>query len=272
MLFVIDACSIINILLIDEDEFLFKRLKSLDIKITPKVYSEIKTNLRKVVKGSFKEYDKKLTELLTFTFVYKDYMLKEEEDVISLYEEEFKKYTSYTKMNGEFCSTICSSVLSRSYKSKVVFFTDDYKAKKDFINFFSFHQIGYIEDSVDLLIFLFSNDSSFKKITLLNFLSNLRSRYLSDHVNLIDRLRNRYNDLMLKDKEEKHVISNLIKNLNDMNLLNVRKLFEGLDQKKDVFRLMNEYDSLFEIDNAYVDKIIGYETHFRGSSVFALYD
>ena len=253
---------------------MFRKIKSMNIKITSKVLFEIKSNLQKVVDGSFEEFDKKIAELIPYTNIYQGCIFEDENEVIELYEDELKKYTSYSKMNGEFCSVICSSVLNRTQKNKAIFFTDDYKAKEDFAQYFAFHQIGYIEDSIDLIVFLFSSDKLFKVTTLLRILSNLRSRYLSDHASVLKQLRKRYNDLSFKDKEEKLNINNLIKSLSNMDIKNARKVFENLNHKKnkDLFKLINQYNSLFEIENDYVNKIIQYERYFKNEEIFSLYE
>lgn len=272
MNYVIDACSIINTLLIDEDDILFNKLKLLNIRITKKVFDEIKKNLRKNVKGSFNTFDRKIVELIPFTNVYFDCGSLDEDSAIELYEEEIIRMTNYTKKNGEFYSTLCSAVVNRSKRSKVVFYTDDYKAREDFDKFYFRHQIGYIEDTADLIIFLFSSSSNYDKRLMLRLLSNLRSRYLTEHAELIKTLQKRSNDLTFKDKDEKKLVDSLVRKLEELNMNVVKDLVNKLDNRKskDIIKLIEERYFLFEIDNIYIRKILEYEAYFTSEIIFTI--
>lgn len=269
---VVDACSIINTLLIDENDTLFNKLKLLNIRITKKVFDEIKKNLRKNVKGSFSIFDRKIVELIPFTNVYFDCGSLDEDSAIELYEEEIIRMTNYTKKNGEFYCTVCSAVISRSKNSKVIFYTDDYKAKEDFDKFFFIHQIGYIEDTADLIMFLFSSSNNYNKRLMLRLLSNLRSRYLTEHAELVKILQKRSNDLTFKEKDEKKMIDSLVRNLEELNMNAVKDIVSKLDNRrnKDIIKLLEERHSLFEINNTYIKKILFYELYFKSKTIFTI--
>lgn len=174
---VIDACTLINLLRIDEDDnFLYKHLKSLDVHISETVYNEIKKN---VFKNPISETDAKRINILlpllpgVFNF-HQDEEIKR--DVGSDFFEQIQSYAGHAKkINGELFSSILALVLSRSEESKVCFYTDDYPAKKEFNQLFAIQQIGLIEDSIDLLLMLHWSKSNFSKKKLETLLSDLNT-------------------------------------------------------------------------------------------------
>ena len=194
---VIDACTLINLLRIDEDDdFLYKHLQSLEVHLSETVYNEIKKN---VFKNPISETDakriKRLLPLLPMEFkLHQDEEIKK--DVGDVFFKQIQSYTGHTKkFNGEFISSVLALVLSRSEDSKVCFFTDDYPAKEEFSPFFAIQQIGLIEDSIDLLLMLHWSKSDFSKIkleTLLNDLKTECSKNQKAFVEQILELKNNY--------------------------------------------------------------------------------
>ena len=176
---VIDACSLINLLRIDEDDnFLYKHLKSLDVHISETVYNEIKSN---IFKNAISETDMKRikTLLLLFPTVF---TLHQDEDIKEnvgiQYFEQVISYTGHSKKyNGELSSSVLALVLSRYEESIVCFLTDDFPAKNEFSQFFSLQQIGLIKDSIDLLLMLHWSKSNFSRKKLESILSDLRAEY-----------------------------------------------------------------------------------------------
>lgn len=174
---VLDACTIINLLRIDEDEFLFRLLCSLRLYVADLVNQEIMKNIfhnelseeqRTYISGVLPQLQSKWNSFnQTMDLIDTDF-----------YEKNIKKFTRHTKkINGELQSSILSLCLSRKYHSRVFFYTDDFPAKEQFKNFFEFQQIGSIGDSVDLLIFLYWNSPDFSDKKLERFLHDLFAEY-----------------------------------------------------------------------------------------------
>lgn len=177
--FVIDACTLINLLRIDEDDnFLYKHLKSLEVHIAETVYNEFRKN---VFRNAISETDEKridaLLPLLSSEFkLHQDEAIKK--DVGEEYFEQISSFTGHIKkFNGELISSVLALVLSRCEESKVCFLTDDFPAKEEFISFFTIQQIGLIEDSIDLLLMLHWSKSDFTKRKLENVLLDLKAEY-----------------------------------------------------------------------------------------------
>ena len=176
---VIDACTIINLLRIDdEDNFLYKHLKSLDVHIAQTVYDEIKKNIFKNIidKAEEKRINTLLPSLPIEFNLHQDDAIKK--DVGDEYFEQIRSFAGHTKkFNGELYSAILALTLSRTEESKVCFFTDDFPAKEEFKQFFAIQQIGFIEDSIDLLLMLHWLKENFTKSKLITVLSDLRAEY-----------------------------------------------------------------------------------------------
>lgn len=170
---VLDTCTIINLLRIDEDdEFLFKKLKNLNINISDSVYNEAQKNTNK--KPLTKEQKDYITQQLPFfakCIINPDKKFKDD------YFTELKQFCNYSKENGELHSTLLSLHLCREEGSRLFFYTDDFPAKRQFAHYFSYQQIGSIGDSVDLLLFLYWSVSDFKEKQLNKYLQNLYSEY-----------------------------------------------------------------------------------------------
>lgn len=177
--FVLDACTLINIFCIDEaDNFLYKMITSSNFKIAGTVCDEIKRNYRE--RKSITDYSEKkqnVDELIGTLYHY----VVNDADIIKDIDSQFdkiKKFSYHTKKeNGELLSSALSLVLSRFNNVKVVFYTDDMPAEKQFEELFRFQQIGQIGDSIDLLIFLHWSEYNFSETKLKEYLSKLRSEY-----------------------------------------------------------------------------------------------
>ena len=178
---VLDACTIINLLRIDDvvTGNLYKCLKSLKPHVAGKVCEEARANaLRNSIDEDHKEYIRnQLTRLHT------DFVIHSDDEIIKAFEEgninKVIAFSEYKKSgyNGELYSTLMSLILSRSNESKVVFYTDDYPAKEQFSKLFEFQQIGWIDDSVCLLTTLYWMKSDFTKVKFRKALRDLRAEY-----------------------------------------------------------------------------------------------
>ena len=92
------------------------------------------------------------------------------------------------KENGELSATTLALKLSRDLNNRVFFYTDDYPARQEFKDFFEYQQIGYIQDSVDLLVYLYRLKTSdfFPKKKLQNYLSLLSIEYSKEQKKIVD--------------------------------------------------------------------------------------
>lgn len=204
---VIDACSLINLLRIDEeDDFLYKHLRTLNIHISDTVYNEFIAN---VFKNNIEETDRDRINAL-IPNLQSDFSLHYDEEIENDIGHGFKEtvlsYTEHKKrLNGEMSSTLLSLLLSRCEESRISFVTDDYPAKEQFNCFFSVQQIGEIQDSVDLLINLhwFFSKEEFPLNKLKNKLIDLRAEYCKNIKVFLNEVSNLKQGLRKTDREWK---------------------------------------------------------------------
>ena len=168
---VLDACTIVNLARIDEDCFLEDQMRALKTNAVSTVLDEVKAHYEPSDKASKRQLH---------VPPYWGGLTKHDDTAIAGETDKVRAFSDYTKKsNGELYSTALSLVLSRCESEKVLFYTDDFPAKDDFLLFFDFQQIGYIGDSVDLLIFLYwkSPSGTFSGDELKKYLTALRGEY-----------------------------------------------------------------------------------------------
>ncbi len=194
-LLVLDACTIVNLARIDEEEFLEDKIKGLKAFAVEKAIDEVKKR--------YVPSDENSTRLLHQAPYWGGIMRfenKEVENTVSL----VKAFLDYRKKpNGELYSAALSLNLSRMENEKVLFYTDDNPAKSTFGPFFEFQQMGYIGDSVDLLVFLYwlSPAGQFSKEELEKYLSSLRAEYILKLKDL-QKTMNSYASTLISSKKE----------------------------------------------------------------------
>lgn len=263
-----DACTVINLIHIDDDDFLLKKMDSLEVHINDKVFSEIRDNVYNRLltvendkfsrQNDLRQVRKKIDQKLSFFRGKKNDNQELLRDLGSDYFEKIAKLTKYNKRtNGELCSTAHAIYLSRMNENKIFFYTDDYPAKEYFSTFFDYQQIGHIKDSVDLLILLFWLDDKFSVKMLDYFLSELYSQYVTQISNLKLRLRNFYTEKVdAKFKREKkelaYNISMLISKLDRMDFSSIKLIWQFFERNskkhKDLFNLIKNYYAVFELE------------------------
>lgn len=183
---IFDACALINLLIIDDGDLLLNavnRISTIEgeekICISETVMREIRVNLGKR-KDDKKEYSEIIRKIALKVKVYYDLTLTGYFPKDYIYE--IKEFLGYKKKdNGELFSTALSLLLSRKERHHVIFYTDDVPAQDDFSYYFNYQQIGYIADTVDLLIFLYWHDDAISEKVLKQKLNDLRSCYLNDY-------------------------------------------------------------------------------------------
>ncbi len=249
MQYIIDACTIINLLHIDEDEFLLKKLSLLEFKICKKVYDETRKNaFKKFQRIRPYPYDK--SKLIERKLNYFRDRIHNDESYMDL-SDSLLESMNYPKRNGEYFSILLSYYLNTFEKCHILFFTDDSPAKEFFSPHLGHNKMGYIEDSVDLLILLYRQTQEITTNDLKKFLSSLYSEYaveiseLEKEINELDipstQIRNK--DAILKLNQMRHAIKNL-------NLDEASKIYnEVCDNSKKynfLYNFLSKYSSFFE--------------------------
>lgn len=230
---VIDACPLINLLRIDgDDNFLYKHLKSLEVHIAETVYNEIRKN---VFRNAISETDEKRIETL-LPLLPSEFKLHQDEEIKRIvgneYFEQICSFSGHTKkFNGELISSVLALVLSRFEESKVCFLTDDFPAKEEFSSFFKIQQIGFIEDSIDLLLMFHWLKSDFTQKQLENALLDLKAEYNRTQRSFVEEI------FKLKSNfKQGTAIRKIIENIAD-SFYNKRNIDEYKKYLKDIERV-----------------------------------
>lgn len=235
---VLDTCTIINLLRIDEDdEFLFKNLRKLNLNISDCVYNEAQRNVNK----------KPLTK------EQKDYIVQQlpslakisnpDDKIKNDYFDELKKFCNCTKENGELHSTLLSLHICRNEGTRLFFYTDDFPAKRQFSPYFSYQQIGTIGDSVDLLLFLFWLISDFNEKRLKRYLQNLYSEYVTPLKKFSSKITINKDSWIKSKPKDKKLWENLLKietGCNDLNFTLINEAIAFFKTNKSNYKEIND--------------------------------
>jgi hypothetical protein len=223
---ILDACTIINLLRVDEeDEFLFKLITSLDLYIANIVYREVNKNVNKnPLTEAQRNY---ITQVLPLINTVSDHEIIK--NISQEYFDQLCKFTNHTKKhNGELYSSALSLYISREKNSRVYFYTDDFPARKQFSPYFSYQQIGVIGDSIDLLLFLYWTKSNFDEKRLKKYLADLKSEYNIPLKQLVDKIQAKKDLFSNKDKKDKNLMENVDKILNGYLKSDSQSINEGI--------------------------------------------
>ncbi len=272
---VLDACSVINLIHIDEDDFLIKKLKNIDFYLCQKVFNEVCANVYDRIdkygtkKGNdnsqVRERKEEIDKVLN---VFRSNQKLDSEIQYEFGEDFFRtvqKLSGYSKSNGEFYSAALSLFLSR-YKlsknhpngfvpTKLYFHTDDYPAKEQFSSFYLHQQIGHIEDTADLLVLLYRIDDNFTRKQLDRILSNLFSEYAHEVVVLEKKLRGLRETLSVSLLRNKTFMTNLnvlISKLHNYDFNGINELKDYFSQNKrknkSIFDLIHSFNNVFDME------------------------
>lgn len=265
---ILDACSVINLIHIDEDDFLLKKLENLDVKIHERVFSEINKHVYKKLdleskskysnKETIEEKRKVVDQRLSY---YRGMQVLQsiiDNDFGEKFAERLQKLIDYAKDNGELHSTSLALYLSRTEDKKVYFYTDDYPANEEFTPFYNFQQIGHIKDSVDLLVLLFWLNETFTLHELKQVLNRLRSEYATDIASLEKSLKDYSSNLDASFvransdiRKKLHEFIDKLSKHNFTDLSEYRLFFERKRSScKPIISIIEEYPSVFELENA----------------------
>ncbi len=261
---VFDACTIINMIHLDmmeKENFLLNKLgEHFEYKISDIVFSEVERNKeRRITKGKNRKREKddiesRISVLRSGSIIN----LQLEKDCGDKFIEDIEKKSNYQKRNGEFSSVCLSLCLSRCNFERLTFYTDDYPAKKHFSPFFENQQIGYIADSVDLLVFLYWKDPDIKEENLEKMLSELYS-FFSIKVSVFEKKVQEFR-LSINSSQNK----NAIRPLNELEKKLRKKQLSGINQLKNQIKqnlstkklrntfnkLTDDYHEVFSLENS----------------------
>lgn len=281
---VLDACSIINLIHIDEDETLLKRLKHLNILICQCVFKEVNSNVYKrlyldqtISTIEINEQRKIIDQKIN---LFRHYQILDDNITKDLGKDIFsqvKEMSNYKKDNGEFFSSVLCLYKSRFEPTKLFFHTDDFPAKEEFSSFYKSQQIGCIEDTADLLLLLYRLDDDFKENELDELLSKLQSQYTSQVSELAKKLQSyKIPPKLLRDLDYRKNISILIRELNNYKLDSIQEIkkffFSRVKRYKGVCSLLESFDLISDLggtDNL-VSKIIRIRKELRLQPVYTL--
>jgi hypothetical protein len=291
---ILDACSVINLIHIDEDDFLQKKIEKLDIKINELVFKEInsnvfnKLNLIDKRKSADSATIKDLIKRIEIQVSYYRSKIKLNEDLFNDfgtdYFERIGNETGYVKVNGELHSTALALYLSRIETKKIFFYTDDYPAKNEFSSFFEYQQIGQIKDTVDLLVLLYWIDDNFTEKQLLKLLSKLFSEYAIE-VSYLEKelksyLENNVDAAFIRANQGvRDNLKELILKLSNHEFSNIIEHKEFFEQKKKNCKIINDiikkYNTVFELQNTSTNillKINEIEEKLKTKKIFKTLD
>lgn len=279
---ILDTCSVINIISIDENDFLIKKLfKHLKLSICEKVLKEVRCNIFKKenLQTQKKEVDTLLGQL--YQYVISDSIL--EKDCGKDFFERVHKIANYKKENGEFYSSALALYLSQYEEIKLFFHTDDSPAKDEFQEFFITHQIGGIEDTADLILLIYRLDDKFSSKDLIKFLDLLFAEYARDVAACLKELREissivNSNAKFRKKRNLKKLIHRLIEKLESHDFSHLNELKQGLLKVNDPILkgFVQKYETVFMLNpssqnkNNFLNKIRNLQIKAKTQNLYKL--
>lgn len=241
-LVVLDACTILNLLRIDDEDsdFLLKLIMNWRVCLPETVFKESKLHVR----SDFytKEKNDHIQIVVNREFDYRktmDSIIKKDLD------DDFERIIQFSghnkRENGELYCVALALVKSREEEELVSIYTDDYKAIEEFQELCHYHRIGEWGDTLDLLTLLYwlTPETVFQNSLYYSFLENLRAEYNHQLKDVADAI-----DGYLEQKKKSRC--------SDRDLLgNLNKIVVGY-RRSDVAQ-MDEGVSFFQEGNKYKD-------------------
>lgn len=260
MLHLLDACSIINLLHIDEDEFLLKKLSGFQFKVCKEVFEESRKNVFKKFER-IRPYPSDKHKIIEKKLSYFRERIYNDESYLDLLDD-ISNLTNYNKKNGELYSITLSFFLNIFEQRRILFITDDSPAKDHFAPFLHHHKIGYIEDSVDLLVFLYRHSEEFTSNDLRKFLSALYVEYVHE----IAEIEKKLNEVqipiaLLKNKDITYNLQVLRSSIRNLELSKFEEVYELVNSEykrfQFLYELLQPYAYFFnkKTTNDYLNKI-----------------
>lgn len=251
-LVVLDACTILNLLRIDDEEsdFLLKLIRNWRVCLPETVFKETKLHVR----SDF--YTKEKNDHILIA-VNQDFDHRKTLDSVikkDLGDEDFERVVKFSghnkRENGElFCVALALSK-SREEEALVTIYTDDYKAIEEFRELCRYHRFGEFGDTLDLLTLLYwlTPEKVFQYSQYYSFLENLRAEYNHQMKDLADAVesylerqkKNRCKDRSLLENLGKIVAGYRRSDVDQMDV-GVRFFQEG-NRYKDVKKMVENVD------------------------------
>ena len=265
--FILDACTLINIFRIDEDEILYSHLQSYNIKIAEIVLDEVKKNIYK--NGWSKEIHDRIDKYLPNLILY----VERNDDILCNINDtncdEIKEFTHHNKLDGEFYSLLLSLYLSRYEMTQVNLYTDDKPATDQFSEYFMFQQLGLLGDSIDLILYMFCHSDKFSEINLKRFLESLKSEYNIRERIFVQQIEE-YRTKIDNAKSNKNIVIILDRVIYNYHNGNYGKMYEAIEElgrtsKKEIRQIIRKYrpdsSSLYIIDK--INRILSIMTKYK---------
>lgn len=238
---VLDTCTILNLLRIDEDdEFLYKKLTGLNINICKTVYDEIFRNVRE------KTFSDAQIKYISSHTPHLGIYVKECEKNEQEYKDSIRQFCKYNKENGEFYSTLISLYICRKENCHLFFYTDDYPAKCTFDSYFNYQQIGAIGDTVDLLVFLYWSNPDFQQKKLEKYLQSLLSEFATPFTKFKNQFKAKKNSWINNDIKNKKLKENLNLIESGLDCLDSEKIEKGITYFKNNAKLYKEINAFLD--------------------------
>jgi hypothetical protein len=275
---ILDACTILHLLRIDEDEILVKMLLQHNVKIPEQVLTEVNQNYKNLFIQAEQLF---INQQIAYFYpkVISNATIKND---LSSYFSKIRKFVDYKKKdNGELYSTALALCLSRLEGERFYFYTDDYPAKETFSKVFEFQNIGQILDSVDLLVYFYWTNSNFKYADFMRFFSSLFNLYFKDFVEFqkkIDVYILHLPRIYIKNSE---FLQNLLKlnfHLKNFQFDKITRFLDFFSNNKwkntEVFKLVKKHQFLLELgsnpnQNIY-DKLIRTRSSLKKFEIFKI--
>lgn len=251
-LVVLDACTILNLLRIDDEDsdFLLKLIGNWRVCLPETVFKETKLHVRSDY------YTKEKNDHILIAVNQHFDHRKTPDSVIKrdLSEEEFRRVIEFSchnkRENGELYCVALAMVKSREEEEMVAIYTDDYKAIDEFRELCRYHRFGEFGDTLELLTLLYwlTPDQVFQYSRYYSFLENLRAEYNHQMKDLTDAIesylerekKNHCNDRSLLENLGKIVVGYRRSDVAQMDA-GVRFFQEG-SKYKDVRKMVENVD------------------------------
>lgn len=245
---VLDTCAILSLLRIDRDCILCNSLLKIpNIYISPFVHDK---ELYYVIEH--KDFSKEQTECIyeELNILLPKVIIDRDDSFDNEWAYNIRQYVNYSKKNnGELYSSAYALRISREEECRVCFYTDDICAKEQFSPFFEFQQIGYICDSVDLLILLYRLVQEFSLDNLKYFIRELYNEYSISFENFSKIVVDNQSQWKKNKTRDAKLISNIsnleeaCKNRDVRAIKSILSFFEGDTKYKYIFDTLKDYSN-----------------------------
>lgn len=249
---ILDACTILNLLRIDDDaDFLLRQIKKLKLFLPETVVKESKMHCRSPLYSQEKNDQMGIAVYSGIS----QFLVLDSEIKNDMGQEEYERLLSFAnhnkRENGELWSVALALIKSRIEGTDVCFYTDDYKAIDEFWPYYRHHCIGYIGDTLDFLTTIYWQipEGEFQKGLYLSFLNKLKVEYNQQLNGICREVKKLLNVLRVKGSNDKDQIKYLEMIVDgyympDMELLNKGvKFFQEGTKYKDIKKIVGDFDT-----------------------------